>query len=82
MAAASERHNKVAGEALRLIVKPALEAGDGTSGVLAILESVVAGVLTACARVDQWDERKRDAFLIALEDGVRKRLETIPAGRG
>lgn len=75
---AAKRHNDISRDLLMRIVKPVLEAGGGTSDVMVILESVVAGVLTACAEIDGKDTKHRDGMLMALEDGVRGRLETIP----
>jgi hypothetical protein len=74
MAAASERHNAISRDVL-------LRVGGTTSEVMVILESVVAGVLTACAVLDDHDAQQRDSMLMALEDGVRGRLADIPIKR-
>jgi hypothetical protein len=81
MTDASKRHNEISRDLLMRIVKPVIEAGGTTSEVMVILESVVAGVLTACAEIDARDEAHRDGMLMALESGVRQRLEVIPLGR-
>jgi hypothetical protein len=75
---ASKRHNEISRDLLMRIVKPVTEAGGGTSEIMVILESVVAGVLTACAKIDNHDASQRDSMLMALEDGVRNRLAQIP----
>lgn len=70
----SELHNRIAVEVVKQIVKPPIEAGGKTSDVLVILESVVAGVITACGKIDGWDANGRDSMLMVLEGGVRNRL--------
>jgi len=79
---ASKRHNEISRDLLFRIVKPVIDAGGTTSEVMVILESVVAGVLTACAKIDGRDEAHRDGMLMALESRVRERLLTIPLQRG
>jgi hypothetical protein len=48
---------------------------------MVLLESVVAGTLTACAAIDGKSARHRDGMLMGLEAGVRQRLDTIPITR-
>lgn len=74
MSTQSDIHNRLAGQIVAQIVKPPLEAGGHVSDVLVLLESVVAGVMMACARVDGWNPAGRDAMLMTLETGVRDRL--------
>jgi hypothetical protein len=57
-----------------------IEAGGTTGEVMVILESVVAGVLTACAELDGHNAEQRDSMLMVLESRVRGRLATIPVG--
>jgi hypothetical protein len=78
---AARRHNDISRDLLMRIVKPVIEAGGTTGEVMVILESVVAGVLTACAEIDGHSAEQRDGMLMALEARVRARLETIPVGR-
>lgn len=78
MADKHTRHNEISRDLLMRIVKPVIDAGGTTSEVMVILESVVAGVLTACARIDGHNASQRDSMLMGLEDGVRKRLSEIP----
>lgn len=44
-------HKRVAGEVIRLIVTSPIEAGGNFTDVLAILESVIVGVIYAIARL-------------------------------
>jgi hypothetical protein len=64
---ASKRHNDISRDLLTRIVKPVIEADGTTSEIMVILESVVAGVLTACAALDGHDAAQRDSMLTALE---------------
>ena len=75
---ASDRHNEISRDLLMRIVKPVIDAGGSTSEVMVLLESVVAGVLTACAKIDGHDAGQRDSMLMALESGVRGRLMQLP----
>jgi len=75
---ASKRHNDISRDMLMRIVQPVVDAGGGASEILVILESVAAGVLTACAKIDRHDAAQRDSMLMALEDGVRRRLSSMP----
>lgn len=75
---AAHRHNEISRDLLTRIVKPVIDAGGSTSEVMVILESVVAGVLTACAKLDGHNASQRDSMLMGLEDGVRGRLATMP----
>lgn len=74
---ASKRHSEISRDLLFRIVKPVIDAGGTTSEVMAILESVVAGVLTACAKIDGHNAQQRDSMLMALEERVRLRLLEI-----
>lgn len=75
---ASNRHNELSRDLLMRIVKPVIDNGGTTSELMVILESVVAGVLTACAKIDGTNAAHRDGMLMGLEDGVRNRLEKLP----
>jgi hypothetical protein len=77
---ASDRHNAISRDVLFRIFEP-VRAGGATSEVMVILESVVAGVLTACAVLDDRDAQQRDSMLMALEDRVRGRLADLPIKR-
>jgi hypothetical protein len=44
-------HNELAGEIVKSIVRPPLEAGGSTTDVLILLESVITGVYAACVRL-------------------------------
>lgn len=79
---ASKRHNEISRDLLFRIVRPVIDAGGTTSEVMVVLESVVAGVLTACAKLDGHNTSQRDSMLMALEDGVRNRLASIPIDGG
>ncbi len=46
-----ELHNKLAGEIVKSIVVPPLEAGGSTTDVLILLESVITGVYAACVKL-------------------------------
>lgn len=80
MSKQTEIHNRIAGGIVKQIVTPPIEAGGETSDVLVVLESVVAGVIMACGKIDGWDARGRDSMLMALEDGVRNRLVEMAVG--
>lgn len=67
-------HNRLAGEIVSRIVTAPVETGGSTRDVMALLESVVTGVLEVCARLDGHNPAQRDAMLMALESGVRERL--------
>lgn len=75
----SDLHNRLAGLIVGEIVRPVIESGGATSNVLVLLESVVAGVLIACAELDGLSPAGRDALLMALEAAVRDRLAEIEA---
>ena len=74
MSAATDLHNKLAGEIVRRIVEPILEQGGERTAILVLAESVMTGVIEFCARKD---EVSRDMVAEALFDGVRGRLEEI-----
>ncbi|MPZ58474.1 MAG: hypothetical protein GEU91_18675 [Rhizobiales bacterium] len=62
-------HNRMAGEIVRSIVKPPLDAGGQMTDVLVLLESVVLGVILVAVKMGG-DE----IVLDTLVDGVKKRL--------
>ncbi|MGH6950835.1 MAG: hypothetical protein ACREH4_08180 [Vitreimonas sp.] len=76
MSDADALHNKLAGEIVRRIVEPTIEAGGDRTSILVLTESVVTGVVEFCARNDNVS---REVVLDALIDGVRERLTDIAA---
>jgi len=74
----AQLHNATSREAMNSIMTPLINGYATTSEVLVILESVVAGVLTACAATNNHDAAQRDTMLMAIEDGVRRRLAFMP----
>ena len=72
----SEIHNRLAGAIVVSIVKLPLMAGGSPTNVLALLESVVTGVLLALVNLGG-DEKVLDL----LTEGVRKRMAEIRLGR-
>lgn len=71
----TELHNKLAGEIVRSIVKPPLEAGGQFTDVLVLLESVVVGVLLAGVRLGGAEIVADTVF-----DRVRTRLAELRIG--
>jgi hypothetical protein len=51
MASPREIHNEMAGEIVRLIVKPPLDAGGEFSDVLVLLETVILGVMLIAVKL-------------------------------
>lgn len=82
MSRQTDIHNKIAGEIVKSIVRPPIEAGGKTSDVLVLLESVVVGVIMACGKIDGWDVHGRDTMLMTLEDSVRNRLIEMAVKEG
>lgn len=70
-----EIHNRLAGELVKQIVKPTLDAGGDMKAVLVLLESIVTGVLTVAVKLGG-DEKVLDVF----QDGVRQRMAEIRLG--
>lgn len=62
-------HNQVAGDIVRQIVKPTLEAGGEMTDVLVLLESVVLGVMFVAVKLGG-DE----VVLDKLVEGVKRRM--------
>lgn len=73
MVSQSELHNKLAGEIVRSIVEPPLEAGGSVSDTLVLLESVVLGVMLFAEAKNGYKEHALDA----LVTGVKRRWRTI-----
>lgn len=65
-------HNASAGEIVRQIVRPTIEAGGDIKDVLVLLESIVAGVLLFAVKTGA-DNRVLDTFI----EGVRLRMAEI-----
>lgn len=74
MTAATDLHNKLAGEIVKSIVRPILEAGGARTDILVLTESVVTGIVEFCARNDGVS---RGMVYDALMDGVDKRLTEL-----
>jgi hypothetical protein len=76
-----EIHNRIAGEIVKQIVRPPLEAGGQFTDVLVVLESVILGVMLMGVKLGG-DEIVLDQVV----EGVKKRLAeqrlggTEPAG--
>lgn len=79
----NEIHNRVAGEIVKSIVKPPLDAGGGMTDVLIVLESVILGVMLFAVKLGGDDK-----VLDFLVERVKRRLAEQrlggipPAGRG
>lgn len=71
MSTQNEIHNRIAGDIVKSIVKPPLEAGGGVTDILVVLESVVLGVILVCAKTKLGAPEK---VLEALVSGVKARL--------
>lgn len=78
-----EIHNRIAGEIVKQIVRPPLEAGGQFTDVLVVLESVILGVMLVAVKLGG-DEIVLDQVV----EGVKKRLAEQrlggiePAGHG
>lgn len=77
----TEIHNKVAGEIVKAIVRPPLEAGGQFTDVLVILESVILGVMLMGVKLGG-DDRVLDEVVLHVKERLAKlRLGRIdPAG--
>lgn len=51
MSEQTEIHNRIAGEIVKAIVKPPLEAGGSYTDVLVVLESVILGVMLVAVKL-------------------------------
>jgi hypothetical protein len=77
----SEIHNHVAGEIVKAIVKPPLEAGGQFTDVLVILESVILGVMLMAVKLGGDDKVLDEVVLHVKERLAEQRLGGIePAG--
>jgi hypothetical protein len=72
----TEIHNQVAGDIVKQIVKPPLEAGGGMTDVLVILESVILGVMLVAVRLGGDDK-----VLDVVMEGVKRRLAEQRLGK-
>jgi len=70
----TELHNRLAGQIVRSIVAPVIEAGGDRTNILVLTESVVVGIVEFCARNDGVS---RDIVFDKLIDGVRGRLDDL-----
>lgn len=70
-----ELHNRLAGEIVKSIVKPPLEAGGTMIDVMVLLESVVVGVVLAGVKLGG-DEKVLDK----LVEGAKQRLAEMRLG--
>lgn len=75
MSTPHEIHNATAGEIVKQIVKPTIDAGGQMTDVLVLLESVVTGVMLVAVKLGG-DEIVLDTFI----DGVRKRMAETRLG--
>lgn len=72
----TEIHNRVAGEIVKSIVKPPLEAGGDMTDVLIILESVILGVMLMAVKLGGDDK-----VLDLTFERVRERLAEQRLGK-
>jgi hypothetical protein len=77
----SEIHNRIAGEIVKAIVKPPLDAGGGFTDVLVVLESVILGVMLVGVKLGG-DEVVLDEVVLHVKERLaQQRLGGIvPAG--
>lgn len=68
-------HNRKAGEIVRTIVKPTLEAGGTPGDCLVLLESVAVGVILATAQPGN-----EQALIDALMQGIEMRVHELKLG--
>lgn len=68
-------HNRLAGQIVRQIVKPTIDAGGDYTAVLVLLESVAAGTIHAVSKLGG-DEIVLDVFM----KGVSERLAALRLG--
>ncbi len=69
MTTPQEIHNRLAGDIVRQIVKPTLDAGGQMTDMLVLLESVVTGVMLIAVKLGGDDK-----VLPKLVEGVEQRL--------
>jgi hypothetical protein len=72
MTTQDELHNQLAGEILRTIVKPVLEAGGEMSAVLALAESVLLGVMITAEKLGGYDEAALDLMVAQVKKRWRE----------
>lgn len=73
MTTQTEIHNRVAGEIVKAIIRPPLEAGGEFTDVLVILESVIVGVIFAGIKLGG-DETVLDELVLHVKErlvGIR-----------
>lgn len=74
MSIQSDLHNRMAGDIVKMIVMPPLEAGGDFKDVMVLLESVIAGVVLGMFKLGG-DNIVLDTVL----EGVKARVEEIMA---
>lgn len=77
MTTQTEIHNRIAGEIVKSIVRPPIEAGGKAGDVLVVLESVVLGTLLALSELNDWGEIERETYLRAVVAAVRQRMSKL-----
>lgn len=78
MNAPHEIHNEAAGQIVRQLVFPTLQAGGDISDVMVLTESCVLGVVLFCEKLGA-DKTSIDIMLESLVDEVRARWLAIRA---
>ena len=77
----TEIHNRIAGEIVKAIVKPPLDAGGQFEDVLVILESVILGVMLMAVKLGGDDKVLDEVMLHVKERLAKERLSGIePSG--
>jgi hypothetical protein len=77
----TEIHNRTAGEIVKAIVKPPLDAGGQFTDVLVILESVIFGVMLMAVKLGGDDKVLDEVVLHVKERLAKARLGGIePSG--
>lgn len=67
----TEIHNRTAGEIVKAIVRPPLEAGGEFTDVLVILESVIVGVMFVGVKLGG-DEKVLDEVVLHVKERLAK----------
>ncbi len=75
--AKNERHNEMARKALFGIVRPIADEGGGTSEIMVVLESAVAGVVLSMRSQASKTPAVTDGMPMGPEEGARNRIAKI-----
>lgn len=75
MSAATDLHNKLAGEIVRAIVKPVVDRGGSTAEIMVLTESVLFGIALICIRLGG-----DNVVLDVMVENVRRRLAETRLG--